>query len=79
MRAAIILAMALLAGCKSEGDRFADDYAQAESDPSLTGRDMCNAATAASDAYQREHDLAKASEWRSKAALSCSLSAGRPN
>lgn len=75
MKRTILLAALLLCSCKSEGDKFADDYERAEKDPSLRGTDMCASARSASEAYQNEHNLEKASEWRSKAALSCALAA----
>lgn len=75
MKRLILLAALALSACKSEGDRFADDYERAKSDPHLHGADMCAAATSAASAYQQEHDLDKASEWRSKAQLSCAMSA----
>lgn len=75
LRGMILGAALALTGCKSEGDRFADDYERAEKDPALTGKDMCEAAAQAAKAYQREHDLVKASDWRHKATMTC-LTAG---
>jgi len=67
----MILALAIaVAGC-SEGDRFAADYEKAEKDPKLTGKDMCAAAKLAAEAYAREHEIEKASKWRSKAQTAC--------
>lgn len=75
MKWMILVGALALFGCKSEGDRFADDYERAQKDPSLSGKDMCAAASSAAEAYQQEHDLDKAADWRDKAQLSCALAA----
>ena len=73
MKWMILVGAMSLVGCKSEGDRFADDYERAQKDPALHGSDMCEAAKSAAEAYQQEHNLEKASDWRTKATLACAL------
>lgn len=66
----LLLAFAITA-CKSEGDRFADDYELAKTDPNLSGEDMCLAAEAAAAAYAKEHAQKEASRWRATASVAC--------
>ena len=59
-----------LTGCKSEGDRAAEQFGMVD-DATINQIEKCAAARKASDAYLSENDEENYRAWRHKATMIC--------
>ena len=74
MKRLILVAAILLAGCQSQGDIAADNYAAASAS-GATDAELCRGAQAVAEAYRASQDAAKAAKWDQDAEVKCATAA----